>query len=236
MARPAAAQCHIDAGPGTRSAARTSAISKATDPAQSSAVAPGRCRRSHCATPASRVPRLTFITASSSTATLVAHRSLGGHLRKVAETCLSSRFPSTLVAKLTPLLGTGCPVGRNCRRRLPACALPRPGGPMDDGRQDFDFVHGRWDVHNRRLRDPLDPGCTVWDQFPTRSAAEPILGGLGNVDRYWCDGTDAMPAFEGFTLRLFDPQTRLWRIWWSSTRQAGRLDPPVEGAFTEGIG
>jgi hypothetical protein len=107
---------------------------------------------------------------------------------------------------------------------------------MDDGRQDFDFVHGRWTIHNRRLRDPLDPGCTVWDEFETTSKAEPILGGLGNVDRIWCEGTETMPAFEGFTLRLFDPQTRLWRIWWSSTRQPGRLDPPVEGTFVDGIG
>jgi hypothetical protein len=83
---------------------------------------------------------------------------------------------------------------------------------MDDGRQDFDFVHGRWAVHNRRLRDPLDPACTAWDEFPATAAAEPILGGLGNVDRIWCEGTEAVPAFEGFTLRLFDPETRLRRM------------------------
>ena len=108
---------------------------------------------------------------------------------------------------------------------------------MDDGRHDFDFVHGRWAVHNRRLRDPLDPDCTVWDEFPTTSAAEPILDGLGNVDRIWCEGTDEHAGLRGLhpaAVRPADPALAHLVV----------LDPPgrvpstrrVEGAFADGIG
>jgi hypothetical protein len=42
--------------------------------------------------------------------------------------------------------------------------------------------------------------------------------------------------FEGLTLRLFDPKTRLWSLYWIASN-TGKIDPPVVGSFDQnGVG
>lgn len=101
----------------------------------------------------------------------------------------------------------------------------------DGGAKQFDFIFGRWIVHNRKLIDVTDPGCEDWVQFDARSEAFPILDGYGHVDRMYVEDPPDGTSFEGFTLRLFDPRQATWKIWWSSTRGLGILDAPVEGRF-----
>jgi hypothetical protein len=106
----------------------------------------------------------------------------------------------------------------------------------DDGRHDFDFFYGRWRQHNRKRADLLVRDDADWIEFESFSEAMPILGGLGNIDTYKAPCFPARPGFEGFSLRLFDPGTGLWRIWWASTIGQGQLDAPVAGRFRNGVG
>jgi hypothetical protein len=75
-----------------------------------------------------------------------------------------------------------------------------------DGRHDFDFIFGRWQVRNRKLADVTDPGCREWVRFAAVADAEPIFGGLGHLDRIWADAPPGGNSFEGLTLRQFDVQ------------------------------
>ncbi|MFB9643286.1 hypothetical protein [Agromyces lapidis] len=100
---------------------------------------------------------------------------------------------------------------------------------------DFDFLLGDWSVHHRRLTDSLDPDCTTWDEFESIAEVESILGGLGNADQTrgtLADGT----AFDGYSLRLYSPETDEWAIWWASASRPGVLDDPVRGRFVDGVG
>jgi hypothetical protein len=102
---------------------------------------------------------------------------------------------------------------------------------MRDGRRDFDFWMGRWNVHNRRLRERL-AGSTAWDEFEATCVARELAGGLGNEDEY---RTDFAGGFVGMTFRFYDPAAKLWSLYWADSRR-GVLDPPVVGSFSGDTG
>ena len=107
----------------------------------------------------------------------------------------------------------------------------------NDGRHDFDFYFGAWRIANRKRVNMVVPGDDEWVEFEATSEARPIIGGLGNIDTYSAPDFPNRPGFEAFTLRLFEPQTALWRIWWTSPANPGALDEPVVGRFEDdGIG
>jgi hypothetical protein len=103
---------------------------------------------------------------------------------------------------------------------------------------DFDFLLGRWDVENRRLKKRLQ-GNDEWETFSATSHNLPLPAGIGNYD-------DFIPAhwragFVGMTLRVFNPQTALWSIYWldnetGGMHPSGLLRNPVVGSFSDGVG
>ncbi len=101
-----------------------------------------------------------------------------------------------------------------------------------DGRADFDFYVGTWKIHNRRLRERLK-GSTDWEEFEGTSVARMVLGGLGNVDESWFDRESG--RLEGMTVRLYDPVSQYWSLYWADSRQ-GILQAPMIGRFKDGRG
>ncbi|MFC5592640.1 NIPSNAP family protein [Lysobacter niastensis] len=119
-------------------------------------------------------------------------------------------------------------------------AVPARPGPAateaDDGRHDFDFLHGHWRIRNERLRERM-AGAQDWEVFHATQVCRPLLGGLGNVDDFVSDwqrpGTDG--RFLGMTLRLFRPESRQWHIYWAGSHD-GVLEAPMVGAFADEVG
>jgi hypothetical protein len=100
-----------------------------------------------------------------------------------------------------------------------------------DGAHDFDFLHGRWEVRNRRLRARL-AGADEWEEFTATNECRALPGGLANQDVY---RTEFWPGFVGLAQRFYDPERGLWSIYWADNRR-GVLDPPVVGAFAGDTG
>ncbi|MGH8192002.1 MAG: hypothetical protein ACREP2_11200 [Rhodanobacteraceae bacterium] len=109
----------------------------------------------------------------------------------------------------------------------PAKAMPHPLP------HDFDFEFGRWRVRNQRLKSRLT-GSGEWEYFDAMNECHPILGGMGNREEMVTDDLGDT-RFIGTALRLFNASMRQWSIWWADNRR-GVLEPPVHGAFADGVG
>jgi len=99
-------------------------------------------------------------------------------------------------------------------------------------KHDFDFFEGKWKLRNRKLKSRLN-GCTEWIEFDSTQEMYRVLNGLGNIDNFLA--TFNGEPFEGMTVRLFNPSTKLWSIYWADSNQ-GKLDPPVQGSFENNVG
>ena len=116
---------------------------------------------------------------------------------------------------------------------MPQFSATRDANEPNDGRADFDPLFGRWTVHHRRLQKRLE-GDTNWDEFSGVSEMRPLMNGMGNVD----DNLLELPGgtYRAATIRTFDPETKLWSIWWIDGRNPSTIDVPVRGAFKDGVG
>ena len=102
----------------------------------------------------------------------------------------------------------------------------------NDGRNDFDFLIGTWKVHHRRLKERLK-GSTEWEEFEGETVDRKILNGIGNQDENILHGKTG--SIHAISLRLFNPESNEWSIYWS-TNLTGTLDVPMIGGFKDGTG
>ncbi|MGE5206783.1 MAG: hypothetical protein ACM3PW_14290, partial [Chlamydiota bacterium] len=100
-----------------------------------------------------------------------------------------------------------------------------------DGRHDFDFELGRWKMHLRRRLHPLT-GSDNWLAFGADSVTRKVWGGRAQLEEF---EADSPPHTEALTLRLYDPQSRQWRLYWATSKD-GALGQPMIGEFRNGEG
>jgi hypothetical protein len=108
---------------------------------------------------------------------------------------------------------------------------PKPA-EAHDGQHDFDFEAGTWKIHLKRLLHPLT-GSTEWTEFDGTTITRKILNGKGNIEQFETNGSAG--HIEGMTLRLYNPESHQWSIYWA-TNKTGTLAMPTVGEFKNGVG
>jgi hypothetical protein len=114
----------------------------------------------------------------------------------------------------------------------PAPATPVQISDRQDGRHDFDFEFGEWAIKLSRLLNPLT-GSTTWAEYEGRSVVRQVWGGDANLGELHVEGPTG--RIRGLSLRLYNPESREWRISWANSND-GILGPAMIGGFHDGVG
>ena len=101
-----------------------------------------------------------------------------------------------------------------------------------DGQHDFDFELGSWEIHLKRRMHPLT-GSNEWVRFDGTSVTRRVWGGHAQLEEFETDSPSG--HIEGLTLRLYNPQTHQWSLYWANSKD-GVVVPPEIGEFSQGRG
>lgn len=97
---------------------------------------------------------------------------------------------------------------------------------------DFDWLIGTWRTTQRKMVKPLS-GNDEWETSAGTLTCYRLFDGAANVDELDVPGF----GFKGATLRLLDPVTQEWSIYWVNSRNGKLTLPPTVGRFDEnGVG
>jgi hypothetical protein len=102
-----------------------------------------------------------------------------------------------------------------------------------DGQHDFDPLIGSWKFHLKKLMHPLT-GSNDWVEFDGTGVCYKIWDGRAQYDTVELDSPD-VGHIEGLTVRLYNPQSHQWRLYWANSK-IGVIDPPQIGEFKNGRG
>ena len=101
-----------------------------------------------------------------------------------------------------------------------------------DHQHDFDFEFGSWKTHIRRLLHPLS-GSQEWADLDGTSVVRKVWDGRANLGEL--EVSNSAMHLEGLSMRLYNPESRQWSIYWSNAED-GALGTGMVGQFNNGRG
>jgi len=106
---------------------------------------------------------------------------------------------------------------------------------VHDGQRDFDYLLGSWKIHLKKRLHPLT-GSDEWIEFDGTVVCRSVWNGLAEVEEFVVDSPEKNIFIKGLAIRLYNPQTHQWSIYWANSKN-GAVDPaPQVGQFAGGRG
>jgi hypothetical protein len=115
-------------------------------------------------------------------------------------------------------------------KAVPATARAVSSTP--DGQHNFDPLLGSWKYRLKKRMNPLT-GSDKWVELTGTGVCYPLWGGKAELDTLLVDGPTG--RIEGLTLRLYNPKTGQWRLYWANSKD-GLVSVPQIGEFNNGRG
>ena len=115
----------------------------------------------------------------------------------------------------------------------PKASAPPQAPAARDGQHDFDPLIGTWKFHLKRRLHPLT-GSTTWVELSGTGTCYKVWDGRAELDTVELDGPTGHT--EGLTLRLYNPQSHQWSLYWANSKDGILDDRPQIGEFKDGRG
>lgn len=104
-----------------------------------------------------------------------------------------------------------------------------------DGQHDFDYAVGSWKIHLKRLKKRL-AGSTEWIELDGTIVCRKVLDGRAEVEEMNVESADKRMHIQGLAMRLYNPGSHQWSIYWVNGADGVLEQNPMVGQFSNGRG
>jgi hypothetical protein len=140
-----------------------------------------------------------------------------------------------LLALIAGLTGTPPFLSELVQAQNKTVDVPSAASEKRDGQHDFDFLLGSWKIHLKRMVKPLT-GSKEWVEFDGTVVCRKVWDGRANIDEFEVNSPEKHVHIQGLTLRLYNPESHQWSLYWANAAKGSMGLPPTVGQFSGGPG